>query len=93
VSVSGSTGAFDVHPGCSCTPQPRVTGVPNRIPVATAAVLFERMTREEQDATVGAATAEALRAGDIDFSQLVQKNRLKSGEDDYVTQKPLDAAQ
>lgn len=94
LALSGTGGPhFEVHPGCSCTPQPVVRGAPARIPVLAAAALFERMTREEQDTAVGAATAEALRAGDIDFSQLVQKNRLKTGQDDFVTQKPLEAAE
>jgi hypothetical protein len=91
LSLSGSTGEFDVHPGCSCVAQPRVRGVIDRFPVATAAVLFERMTREEQDSKLGADTAEALRAGDIDFPDLVQKNRLKTGDTDFITQRPLDA--
>lgn len=94
LALSGEGGPhFEVHPGCSCTPQPVVRGAPNRIPVLAAAALFERMSSQEQDAALGAATAEALRAGDIDFSHLVQKNRLRTGEDDFITQTPLDAAQ
>jgi hypothetical protein len=69
-----------------------VRGVPNAFPVLKAAALFEQMTREEQDAALGAATAEALRAGDVAFDALVQKNRIKQG-DDFITQQPLDAAQ
>ncbi len=92
LALSGSSGSFETHPNCSCTPQPVVKGVPNRIPVPSAAVLFDRMTREEQDAAVGTATAEALRAGDVEFDALVQKNRLKTGDTDFITQRPLDAA-
>lgn len=92
MALSGTSGPrFESHPGCSCTPQPTVTGVPNRIPVLQAAALFERMSREEQDAAVGPAVADALRAGDLDFGALVKRNRIRQG-DDFITQAPADPA-
>jgi hypothetical protein len=62
------------------------------IPVLKAAALFAQMTREEQDVAVGAATAEALREGTVEFGALVQKNRLKTGDTDFITQAPADPA-
>lgn len=91
MALSGSSGAFETHPGCNCTPQPKVRGVPNRIPLLTGAEMFERLSREEQDAQFGPDKAEALRTGAVALADLVQRSRLKTGDTDFITEKPLDA--
>lgn len=84
---------FEVHPGCNCVPAPKVKGAPNFVPLLTGAQMFERLTREEQDAQFGEDKADALRAGDIELGDLVQRSRLSTGDDDFLTEAPLkDAA-
>jgi hypothetical protein len=94
MSLSGTSGAsFQVHPGCQCQPQPVVRGVPNRVPLLTGAEMFRRLTVEEQDAQFGPEKADALRAGDVELADLVQRSPLATGDTDFITEKPLDAAQ
>lgn len=60
--------------------------------LATAAVLFARLTREEQDERFGPEKAEALRTGALEFTDLVQRSRLATSQRDFITEAPLDAA-
>lgn len=89
LALSGSTtGSFDTHPGCNCTPQPRVRGVPTVVKVATGIELFRALSRDEQDARFGPERAEALRAGDLEIGSLVRRNRLATGATDFITEAP-----
>lgn len=93
MALAGSTGAvFETHPGCLCVPAPKVRGVPDLVPLATAAVLFAGLSREEQDARFGPVKAEALRTGAMEFDDLVQRNRLKTGGV-FITERPLDVGE
>lgn len=90
MALSGTSGTrFEVHPGCNCVPAPKVKGVPDLVPLLTGIEMFRRMTREEQDAQFGEEKAAALRAGDVLLEDLVRRNRLKTGEDDFLTEAPL----
>lgn len=93
MALSGQGGgAFRVHPGCSCTPQPVVRGVEDRFPLPSATDLFARLTPAEQDAQFGQAKAEALRTGAIAFADLIAVSEIETAEN-FVTEAPLDAAE
>jgi hypothetical protein len=81
-----------VHPNCKCVTVPVVTGVPNRVPLLTGQQLFERMSRDEQNEQFGEVKADALRAGAITLADLVATSSLETSQD-FITEKPLDAAQ
>jgi hypothetical protein len=90
MALSGDGGAFDVHPGCQCVPQPVVTDVPDRFPLPSPQELFAAKTRAEQDEALGADVAEKVRKKTIELSDLVAVTPLATA-DDYITQKPLGA--
>lgn len=93
MALSATSGPhFEAHPGCQCQPQPVVRGVPNRVALPLGAELFRRMTTEEQDAQFGPDKAEALRTGEIELAALVQRNRLRTGDTDFITERPLEDA-
>lgn len=94
MALSGTSGPqFEVHPGCQCQPQPVVRDVPDLVPVLTGIEMFRRMSTEEQDAQFGQEKAAALRDGTIDLADLVEHNRLRTGDTDFITERPLSAAQ
>jgi hypothetical protein len=72
---------------------PVVTGVPNRVPLLTGQQLFERMSRDEQNEQFGEVKADALRAGAITLADLVGTSHLDSDQPNFITEKPLEAAQ
>jgi hypothetical protein len=87
MALSGSSGPhFEVHPGCQCVPQPVVAGVKDLFPVATAAELFRSKTKQEQDAALGPDTAEKVRSGSIELSELVAVTPLATDQPDFITQ-------
>jgi hypothetical protein len=94
MALSGtSDDHFDVHPGCQCQPQPVVSGVTDKFPLPTALDLFNALTAAEQNERFGPDKAEALRTGAIPFFALVQKNKLATGDTNFITEAPLDAAE
>lgn len=89
-ALSGTSGPhFQVHPNCQCVSQPVVRGVSNRFPLPTGAEIFQRLTREEQDAQYGAEKADALRKGDIQVADLVATTELASDQQNFVTEASL----
>lgn len=93
MALSGTSAPhFEVHPGCQCVAAPVVRGVKTVVAIATGAELFARLSREEQDSRFGPDKAEALRTGSIALTDLVQRNRLATGDNDFITEAPLDAA-
>jgi hypothetical protein len=93
MALSGTSAPhFEVHPNCLCVPSPVVRGVANVVKIATGIQLFRRLSTQEQDERFGPEKAEALRTGEMDFSDLVQKSRLKTHQRDFITEAPLDAA-
>jgi hypothetical protein len=93
MALSGTSGPhFEVHPNCECVAAPVVSGVTAVVAIATGAQLFQRLSRDEQDARFGEDKAEALRTGSLDFEDLVQKSKLKTDQPNFITEAPLDAA-
>lgn len=93
MALSGATGAtFDVHPGCQCVPQPRVAGVRDRFPLPDPLTLFASKTKAEQDAALGAETADKVRSGAVELSDLVAVSAIATA-DDFITQAPTPDAE
>lgn len=67
------------HPHCSCTKEPVVRGVRERIRRPTGKELFDRLSTEEQNRLFagrgGADKAELVRSGAVDVSELVSVDR------------------
>lgn len=76
---------FPKHPGCRCVASPVVRGVQNTFKILTGAAIFAAKTEQEQDDAVGPEVAAAVRAGDIELSDLVGHSQQKRGAD-YLTQ-------
>jgi hypothetical protein len=88
MALSGDGGAFNVHPGCQCVPQPVVTDVPDAFPLPSPAELFAAKTKAEQDEALGPEAAARVRSGDIELSDLVAVSPLATS-DDFITQAPV----
>jgi hypothetical protein len=93
MALSGTSGTrFEVHPGCLCVAAPTVKGVANAVPIATGIELFTRLSTAEQDERFGPEKAEALRTGEMDFKGLVQRSRLATDQQNFITEAPQNAA-
>lgn len=79
---------FEVHPGCECSPQPIVRGVPNRFPLPTAAQLFASKTKEQQDEAIGQEAADLIRDGKADLKDFVGHSQQET-QPDFLTQRPV----
>lgn len=82
------------HPHCSCSKEPVVEGVRERIKRPTGAELFESMSKTEQDALFagrgGADKAELVRSGAVDLSDLASSDRQAlDGRPAILTETPL----
>lgn len=75
-----------IHPGCQCVEMPIVAGVESTIALPTGTEIFNSKTPEEQDAMVGPEAADRLRRGEIRMDDLVERSRLDSSADDFITQ-------
>lgn len=94
LALSGTSGLhFEVHPNCNCVPQPVVKGVRDRFPLPDAAALFAAKSKQEQDAALGADTAEKVRSGTVELSDLVATSTLATGTDNFITQAPVQDAE
>lgn len=93
MALSGTSGDdFGVHPGCQCQPSPVVRGVRDLVPLLSGMEMFQRMTKDEQDAQFGPEKAEALRLGEITLAALVAHSTLDSDQPNFLTEAPLNAA-
>lgn len=93
MALSGTSGPhFEVHPNCLCVPAPTVRGVRDVVPIATGIELFHRLSTAEQNERFGPDKAEALRTGDMDITDLVQRSHLATGQHDFITEAPADPA-
>jgi len=77
-----------VH-NCECVGQPVVAGVRNLFPLATGAVLFKALSKEEQDKAVGPEAAELIRSDEADLKDFVKHERTDSDQDNWITQRPV----
>ena len=90
MALSGSTGPrFEVHPGCQCLPFPTVKGAA-RVLLPTGAALFTALSREEQDAKIGAEPARLVREGEADLKDFVSHSHLETDQPDFITQRPAE---
>lgn len=84
----------EAHDYCQCVAEPVVRNVPDRVARPTGQELFDAMTAAQQDALFagrgGSEKADLLRSGDIQLSDLVERNPM-SEVPDQITEKPLAA--
>lgn len=78
---------FHVHPACKCVQEPVLKNVELLLPRPTGKQLFDGKTRDEQDAALGAAAAEAVRNG-LPLSALSEVKHV-TGEPDWIVQGPV----
>lgn len=93
--IAAATGAIhaddeliESHSNCECTMEPVVRDAPERFPRTTGPELFEALSAGEQDARVGPAAGELLRAGEITYSDLIARSPMAT-EPDQITQAPV----
>jgi hypothetical protein len=77
-----------VHAHCHCSQEPIVRDVPDRAPRLSGPEIFARMTRAEQDQALGPAAAQAVRAGEVAWPDLIATSPMVVGPD-VLTQAPL----
>lgn len=75
------------HPNCKCVAEPGVRGFVQRYHRPSGDEIFAAMTLEEQEASVGATVAAAIRSGEAELASLVATNEQKA-QPDFITQKP-----
>lgn len=85
--------SFPVHPGCQCVSEPNVRDVPNRFPRPSGAEIFAAKSRDEQDEMLGPESADLVRSGAIELSDLVAHSPLDSDQPNFITQRPVSALQ
>jgi len=85
-SATGPDGGlmFERHPNCQCVSEPRVSGVRDRYPRPTGAIIFAAMDDADQDAALGPQAAEAVRNG-LPLDTLVATSRQRTTQD-FITQ-------
>lgn len=79
-----------VHDHCHCTAEPVVRNVPDSAPRATGPEIFHRMSRAEQDSSLGPAAARLVRQGLVAWPDLIAEVPMKIGAPG-ITQAPVEA--
>lgn len=79
---------LEIHNGCSCTAEPVVAGVEERVKRPSGSELFGAMSHQEQDELLGE-KADLIRSGKATLRDLVQHEHYEHGHG--ITEKPLAA--
>lgn len=87
--VAGS----DVVEDTKTTTAPGDPVVPDLHPRPTGQEIFDAKTKDEQDAMLGPEAAAKVRDGELALHDLVDHVALDGDTPNFITQKPLDAAQ
>jgi len=82
-------GRLNAHPSCECVQEPDFGGDLER---PTGRDRFDQLSRAEQDAALGAETAELLRSGKLGWDELVKVERFKEWRP-IIVQRPLEDLQ
>jgi len=85
----GDSEPLDVHPGCNCSAEPVIRDVPQTVPRATGADVFDALAPAEQDARYGPA-AELVRSGQVPLRDMVDRSPMAT-QADQITQAPVSA--
>lgn len=78
------------HAGCDCVMEPVVAGVRETIHRPTGKERFESLNLAEQNALLGDKKAEAVRSGDVAFTDLIKTERHEEWRSS-ITEAPLEA--
>jgi hypothetical protein len=81
-----------VHDNCRCGAEPIVADVPDRFPRPTGHDIFDGMTVAQQNAALGAPTAQLVRSGKVPLHDLIAVSPMEAIPD-QITQAPLKALQ
>lgn len=99
--IAAATGAvqktsvvLERHPHCSCSKEPVVAGVRERVRRPTGRELFDQLSKADQDALFagrgGEAKAELIRSGKVDLGDLLSRDRQAlEGRPPILTETPL----
>jgi hypothetical protein len=87
-AVHAADDFIDVHDGCRCSSEPVVRGVPDRVQRPTGQQIFERLSRDQQDALLGEQKARLIRSGDVSFHRLIDTSPMVA-QPDVLTERPL----